>query len=77
MKLTDAQNAAFMNDPRRLLAQTLLDDCLNRIQKCVSSNGNAEYYLKTLPRYMRDLSEAHENLIIVEATIESELIKEV
>lgn len=74
MKLTDAQNAAFMNDPRRLKAQSALDGCLKRIQTAVSSNGNAEYYLKTLPRYLRDLSEAHENLIIVEATIESELL---
>lgn len=74
MRLNDEQNVRFMNDKRRIEAQKRLDDAVKRIQSSVRSDGNAGYYLTVLPAYLKKLEEANENLSIVEATVEAEVL---
>lgn len=75
MKLNNEQNIAFMNDPRRIEAQTRLEKAINSIRASLNFEGNAEYYLKAIPPKIHELSVAYENQIIIEATIEDELTR--
>ena len=73
-KLTDEQNIAFVNDPRRVAAAEKVQGLVNHIQSSLRMDcANAEYYLKALPPLLNQLSEAWENLIVTEATVEAEL----
>ena len=74
MKLNDEQNATFMNDPRRVAAQKELDDALRRLQASIKFDGSAHYYLTVIPQRLKRLSEAYENLNVVEATVEAEIL---
>lgn len=75
MTMNAEQNAAFMNDPRRLEAQKKLRDLVHRIQTDVKSDcANAGYYLNVLQPLLNQLSDANENLIVVEATVEAEIL---
>lgn len=67
------QNIVFMNDKRRIEAQNKLDKIVRHIQQDIFSSGSAQYYLSTLPQLMKELSDAYENLAVVEATVESEI----
>ncbi len=73
MRLNDEQNIAFANDPRRVAAQNRLNRAVKRIHDCLDFQGNAEYYLMVLPGSLKELEDANENLILVEAAIEAEL----
>jgi hypothetical protein len=72
-KLNDAQNAAFMNDPRRLEAEKELKEAVEGIRGCLTFFGSADYYLKVLPQRLKRLEEANERLNVVEATVEAEI----
>lgn len=74
MKLNDEQNVTFMNDPRRVAARKNLDDALRRLQANIRFDGSANYYLTVLPQCLQRLSEAYENLNVVEATVEAEIL---
>lgn len=75
--MTNEQNNAFMNDPRRIEAQKRLDKVIRHIQADVNTDGSAMYYLTVLPVLMKELSDAYENLSIVEAAIEAEITEKV
>ena len=74
MRLTDEQNLAFMNDPRRIKAEKEVNDIRRSISVNVKFNGTSEYYLTVLPPLLSRLSSAVENLNVVEAIIEDELM---
>lgn len=74
MKLNDEQNLAFVNDPRRVAAEKDLHEIVHRIQTNIKFDGSAHYYLTVLPPLPKRLSEAYENLNIVEATVEAEIL---
>ena len=74
MKLTDAQNAAFMNDPRRVAAEKELHESVARIRNALKFDGNAGYYLSVLPPLIKQLEDANEGLITAEATVEAEIL---
>lgn len=75
MKLSNEQNILFANDKRRVEAEKRLRGLVSHIQSSVKIGcPNAGYYLTVLPPLLKQLQEAQENLIIVEATIESELM---
>lgn len=76
MRLTDEQNIAFMNDPRRIAAQQELDSIRRKISENVKFDGTAMYYLSVLPPLLVKLEKAYENLNIVEATVQHEILKE-
>lgn len=71
--LTNEQNLVFMNDPRRVAAQSALDEIVRHIQEDIKSNGNAMYYMTILPTLLKKLNEAYEELAIVEAAVEAEI----
>ena len=71
--MNNEQNIAFMNDSRRVEAQNRLNKAVSSIQASLKFNGNAMYYLTVLPQKLKELSEAYENLSIVEASVESEI----
>lgn len=74
MQLSNDQNILFMNDKRRLEAEKRLRGLVSHIQSSVETDcPNAGYYLTVLPPLLKQLQDAQENLIVVEATIESEL----
>jgi len=73
MRMNDEQNRAFMNDPRRIEAEKRLHEAVRQIQISLKLDGNAGYYLTVLPPKMKELEDANENLILVEAAIEAEL----
>lgn len=73
MRLNDEQNTAFVNDPSRIEAEKRLHEAVRQIQISLKLDGNAGYYLTVLPPKMKELEEANENLILVEAAIETEL----
>ncbi len=74
MKMTDEQNIAFMNDPRRIVAQKRLDKIVHHIQADLRfDGGNAGYYLTVLPPLIKELEAANENLSVVEATVAAEI----
>ena len=74
MRLNNEQNIAFVNDPRRVAAEKKMRDLVRRIQNSVKSDcPNAGYYLSVLYPLLRDLEEARDNLIVVEATVEAEI----
>lgn len=72
--LNDEQNLAFINDPRRVAAETKMHDIVKRIQSDIKTDGNASYYLTVLPPLLNSLQEAWDNLITIEATVEAELL---
>lgn len=75
MKLNEEQNIAFMNDPRRIDAEKKVRGLVHHIQASVKSDcPNADYYLSILPPLINQLSDAYENLSVVEATVEAELL---
>lgn len=71
--LTNEQNLALMNDPRRVAAQSALDEIVRHIHEDIKSNGNAMYYMTVLPPLLKRLKDAYEELAIVEATVEAEI----
>lgn len=73
MRMNDEQNIAFANDPRRIEAEKRLHEAVRQIQTSLKYDGNAGYYLTALPPKMKELEDANENLILVEAAIEAEL----
>ena len=76
MRLNDEQNIAFMNDPRRIEAERkayAIRDHIKRIQ--ISDKQGLEIYIRLLPPLLRELEEAYQNLIVVEATVEAELLE--
>lgn len=73
MRLNNEQNIAFVNDPRRVEAEKRLHEAVRQIQISLKFDGNAGYYLTVLPTKMKELEDANENLILVEAAIEAEL----
>lgn len=72
MKMTDRQNLEFMNHPKRIEAQTRLNKALKHIREieCLS----AQTVLTLMPPAIKELSEAYENLNVVEATLEYEIL---
>lgn len=74
MKLNDEQNLAFMSDPRRVAAEKELHDIVHSIQTDIKFDGNAHYYLTVLPPLLKKLADAYENLNIVEATVQAEIL---
>ena len=76
MKLNDEQNLAFVNDPRRVAAQKELDDAKHMIEISLRPDASANYYLSVLPQRLKRLEEASENLAVVEATVEAELLEQ-
>lgn len=73
MHLNNEQNIVFANDPRRVEAEKRLHEAVRQIQISLKLDGNAGYYLTVLPPKMKELEAANENLILVEAAIETEL----
>ena len=73
MRLNNEQNIAFESDPRRIEAEKRLHEAVRQIQTSLQFDGNAGYYLTVLPPKMKELENANENLIQVEAAIEAEL----
>lgn len=74
MKLNNEQNATFVNDPRRVAAEKELHDIVHRIQTNIKFDGNAHYYLTVLPPLLKKLEEAYENLNVIEAAVEAEIL---
>lgn len=75
MRLNDEQNLAFVNDPRRIEAEKKVHDLVHRIQVSIKSDcPNAGYYLSVLSPLINQLSDAYDNLSIVEATVEAEIL---
>lgn len=75
MRLNNEQNIAFANDPRRVAAEKKMRDLVHHIQSSVKSDcANAGYYLNVLPPLLKDLEAARDNLIVIEATVEAELL---
>ncbi len=72
--LNNEQNIQFMNDKRRIGAQNRLNTAVKQIQESVKSDGSAEYYLTVLPWYLKELERAYENLSLVEARVEAEIL---
>lgn len=72
--MNNEQNIAFMNDERRIKAQEKLDDLVHRIHCDLKFDGSAEYYIKVLMPILKQLEEVYQDLIIIEATIEAELL---
>lgn len=72
-KLSDEQNLAFMNDPRRLKAEKELHDIVRHISADIKTDGNAMYYLTVLPPLIKKLETANENLNLIEAQILCEM----
>ena len=73
MLLNDEQNLQFANDPRRVEAEKRLREAVRQIQISLKFDGNADYYLNVLPPKMKELEDANENLIVIEATVEAEI----
>lgn len=71
--MTAEQNILFANDQRRLDAQKKLDMIVRHIQNDISAQGNAHYYMTVLPQLLKSLSDAYENLAMVEAMVEAEV----
>lgn len=74
MKLNNEQNAAFMNDPRRVGAEQELHRIVDDIRAQLQFPGTAQYYLTVLPPRLKELEKASENLNVIEATIEAEIL---
>lgn len=71
--MNNEQNIAFINNPLRVEAKKRLDMATRRIQSDIKSGGSAMYYLTVLPQLLKELSDAYENLSVVEATIEAKI----
>lgn len=74
MKLNDEQNVEFMNDPRRVAAEKKMHDIVHRIQNSIKFDGSAGYYLRNLMPLLKQLEGAYENLTVVEAALEAEIL---
>lgn len=72
MKMSDEQNLKFMNDKRRLEAQERLDIALKNVRDIQTLS--AQTVLIYMPSALKILNEAYENLNIVEAQVEAEII---
>lgn len=73
MKPLDSEkNLALMNHPERIAAQKELDEIVRRITADIKADGNAMYYLTTLPQLLKRLDTAVERLNIIEAKIIAE-----
>lgn len=72
MKMSDEQNLKFMNDKRRLEAQERLDTALKNVRDIQTLS--AQTVLICMPSAIKKLNEAYENLNIVEAQVEAEII---
>lgn len=74
MKLNDEYNLKFMNHPERVAADSRLRKALKRIDGIKTLS--AQTILICMPPALKELQEAYENLNVVEARIETELLKE-
>lgn len=74
MKLNDVQSLDFANDPRRVGAEKELRRIVEAIRASLQFPGTAQYYLTVLPPRLKELETAWENLNVIEATIEAEIL---
>ena len=74
MKLNDEYNLKFMNHPDRVAADAKLRQALKWIEE--TKTLSAQTILICMPPALKKLESAYENLNIVEAMIEQELLKE-
>lgn len=74
MKLNDEQNIAFMNDPRHIGAEMELHRIVEAVRASLQFPGTAQYYLTVLPPRLKELEKAWENLNVIEATVEAEIL---
>ena len=70
-RLTDEQNIAFMNDPRRVKAQKQLDKALKQIKEI--GTLSAKTILMIMPHALKELDTAYNELIITEEEYQSAL----
>ena len=75
MKMTDEQNLKFMNDKRRVDAQEKLDNAVEHIKGIQTLS--AQTILIYMPQALKKLSEAYENLNVIEAQVEAEIINKI
>lgn len=71
-KLTDEQNMAFMNDPRRVKARERLDKALKHIEEIKTLS--AQVILTIMPPALKELETAYNELIITETQVECEIL---
>ncbi len=74
MKLNNEYNLKFMNHPERVAADKRLRKTLKHIEEIKTLS--AQTILTCMPPALKELESAYENLNIVEAKIEIELLKE-
>lgn len=72
MKMTDAQNLAFMNNPERVAAQNRVKDARERVRS-VQTCTSAQVILTTMPPALNELSRAYEALQSIEARLWAEI----
>lgn len=70
MKLSDEKNLEFMNNKERLEADARLRKALKHIEEIKTLS--AQTILICMPPALKELSEAYENLNIIEARLEFE-----
>ena len=74
MKLNDEYNLKFMNHPDRVDADNRLRNALKHIEEIKTLS--AQTILICMPPALKELQSAYENLNVIEARIEMELLKE-
>lgn len=74
MKLNDEYNLKFMNHPERVAADNRLRKALKHIEGIKTLS--AQTILICMPPALKELESAYENLNVVEARLETELLKE-
>lgn len=68
MKMTDAQNIAFMNNPERLAAEKRVKDAKERVRS-VQTCTAAQVILTIMPPALKELERAYEDLQSIEARL--------
>lgn len=73
MKLTDKENLEFMNNEERVAAVTELQKRRKEVEEIAKLS--TQTILVTMPQAIKNLQQAYENLIVIEAKIEDEIIQ--
>ncbi len=73
MKLTDKENLEFMKNGERMAADTELQKRRKEVEEIAKLS--TQTILVTIPQAIKNLQQAYENLIVVEAKIEDEIIQ--
>lgn len=73
MKLTDKENLEFMNNEERVAADAELQKRRKEVEEIAKLS--TQTILVTMPQAIKNLQQAYENLIVVEAKIEDEIIQ--